>query len=223
MVKGKTKSNTLPKIVITLVVLVLYIVWLQFFGSTELSFYNFLIHLIFLFILGFIYHKDLLNGWTELKKKPTGKKIGLILLYALIFFVVGTVFGGIIRNVASDYDASTNQLYLLFPKVPWGTLFVCFSTIFFYPIIETLVFQKSLRDVINNKYVFVILAATLNLFFQVQNNPTFSEILKASPVVLMSIVSSIIYLRKDNIMYVISARMVYNLIICLIQLIGLFV
>ena len=150
-----------------------------------------------------------------------GKKIFAIFLFTLLFFVVGTVFGGIIRNIISDYDTGTNQLYLLFPKVPWGTLFVCFSTIFFYPIVETLVFQKSLKDVINNKFVFIILAAVLNLFFQVQNNPSISEIIKASPVVIMSIVSSIIYLKKENIMYVIYARMAYNLLICLIQLIGL--
>ena len=219
--KKNKQTNTIPKLVITLLVLILYIVWLQFFGSIELTLSNFMLHLVFLFLLIYIYHKDILNGIKEIRKKTMGKKILAIILFTLLFFVVGTIFGGIIRNIVSDYDTGTNQLYLLFPKIPWGTLFVCFSTIFFYPIIETLVFQKSLRDVINNKYVFVILAAVLNLFFQVQNNPTFSEIVKASPVVLMSVVSSIIYLKKENIMYVIYARMAYNLIICLIQLRGL--
>lgn len=219
--KKNKKANTIPKLAITLLVLVLYIIWLQFFGSIELSILNFLIHIIFLFILIYIYHQDIVKGINEIRKKPMGKKIFAIFLFTLLFFVVGTVFGGIIRNIVSDYDTGTNQLYLLFPKVPWGTLFVCFSTIFFYPIVETLVFQKSLKDVINNKFVFVILAAVLNLFFQVQNNPSISEIIKASPVVIMSIVSSIIYLKKENIMYVIYARMAYNLLICLIQLIGL--
>jgi len=219
--KKNKKANTIPKLAITLLVLVLYIIWLQFFGSIELSILNFLIHIIFLFILIYIYHQDIVKGINEIRKKPMGKKIFTIFLFTLLFFVVGTVFGGIIRNIVSDYDTGTNQLYLLFPKVPWGTLFVCFSTIFFYPIVETLVFQKSLKDVINNKFVFVILAAVLNLFFQVQNNPSISEIIKASPVVIMSIVSSIIYLKKENIMYVIYARMAYNLLICLIQLIGL--
>lgn len=222
MSKKKIKDKKfISQIIITLSVLVIYIIWLQFFGSIELTISNFLIHLGFLSILIFIYHKDIINGIKEIRKKPMKKKVLSILLFTLIFFIVGTVFGGIIRNVVSDYDTGTNQLYLLFPKVPWGTLFVCFSTIFFYPIVETLVFQKSLKDVINNKFVFVILAAVLNLFFQVQNNPSLSEILKASPVVIMSIVSSIIYLKKENIMYVISARMAYNLLICLIQLIGL--
>ena len=219
--KKNKKANTIPKLAITLLVLVLYIIWLQFFGSIELSILNFLIHIIFLFILIYIYHQDIVKGINEIRKKPMGKKIFAIFLFTLLFFVVGTVFGGIIRNIISDYDTGTNQLYLLFPKVPWGTLFVCFSTIFFYPIVETLVFQKSLKDVINNKFVFIILAAVLNLFFQVQNNPSISEVLKASPVVIMSIVSSIIYLKKENIMYVIYARMAYNLLICLIQLIGL--
>ncbi len=219
--KKNKKANTIPKLAITLLVLVLYIIWLQFFGSIELSILNFLIHIIFLFILIYIYHQDIVKGINEIRKKPMGKKIFAIFLFTLLFFVVGTVFGGIIRNIVSDYDTGTNQLYLLFPKIPWGTLFVCFSTIFFYPIVETLVFQKSLKDVINNKFVFVILAAVLNLFFQVQNNPSVSEIIKASPVVIMSIVSSVIYLKKENIMYVIYARMAYNLLICLIQLIGL--
>lgn len=220
--KEKTK-----KLLLTLFVLLIYFIFLLKFSSTKLSFINFLSYLIFLIIIIFIYHKDLKKYYKELKKDK--KKTKSLLLYFVIFFLISTVLSNIILNIVEqntnidfNVDASSQTIFSLFKIFPTGTLFVVFFTCIFIPFVEELVFRKSLRDVINNNIMFIIVSSLISWYFQVSLlNPSLPEFILAISTLLNSIFASFIFIKKDNILYSILPRMMYNIVICLIQFLPL--
>lgn len=220
--KEKTK-----KLLLTLFVLIIYFIFLLKFSSTNLTFINFLTYFIFLIIILFIYSKDLKNYYINLKKDK--KKFKTLLLYFIIFFIISTLLSNIILNIIEqntninfNVDMSNKTIFSLFKIFPSGTLFVIFFTCIFTPFVEELVFRKSIRDVIDNKIIFIIVSSLLSWYFQVSLlNPNISEFVLAISTLLNSIFASYIFVKNDNILYSILPRMMYNIVICLIQLLPL--
>lgn len=215
-----TNQKRYKKLIITFSIWILYFIWLLKIGSTSLTVSNFVLHLMFLFLLVYIYRDDLSKNLLELKSDKK-KNILKLLLYFLLFIgalIIGNIIVTILLN-GIEVDSSNSALYTLFSKVPFGTLFVCFLTIVFYPVVEELVFRKSLRDVITNSYLFVIISSLFTWYFQVTIiNPTMPELITAIPTFVFSLYLSILYVKKGNILYTIFPRMFYNILICAIQL-----
>lgn len=211
------------KIFKTLIVWILYLLWLFIFSGTDLTLINVLSYIAFLGVNIFIYRDDLKDGLKKLKKDK--KKIRTFILYFIIIFailIVSNILIGVISNGAFDSDSSSKSIYSLFEIVPFGTMFVMFITIFFYPIVEELVFRKSLYDVISNPILFIILSSLITWYFQVTLiNPQISEFILALSTLFNSVFASIVLTKKKNIWYAIIPRMAYNLVICLVQLIPL--
>jgi len=229
MPKKKTKKEeNFKKPITSLIVWIIYIVWLLKLSSSELSLTNFLVHLLFILILIFIYKNDLKIAFQNLKtnKGKSGKIIifGLIMLF--IILIVSNILITVITNMMGsefDTDSSSSALFEIFDIVPFGTLFVMFMTIFFYPIVEELVFRKSLYDVIKKPILFIIISSMITWYLQVTlANPHISEFVLSLTVLFNSIFMSILLVKKENILYPIFSRMSYNLVICLINLIPLF-
>ena len=216
--KDKTK-----KLLQTLFVLLIYFIFILKFSSTKLTITNFLSYLIFLTIILIIYYKDLKKYYLDLKKDKN--KVVTILLYFVVFFLLSAIFSNIILNIIEkstsikfNVDTSNKTIFSLFKIFPKGTLFVIFFTCIFTPLVEELVFRKSIRDVIKNNVIFVIVSSLLSWYFQVSLlNPSIPEFVLAISTLLNSLFASIIFVRKDNILYSIFPRMLYNIVICLIQ------
>ena len=125
-------------------------------------------------------------------------------------------------NIDVVKDSSSGALSKVFENVPYGTLFACFLTIVFYPIVEELIFRKSLRPAIKNGVLFVIITSLLSWYFQVTLlNPSISEFVLAIQNLLNSVFMAIIYVKTNNIIYTISSRMLFNIFICTMQLVML--
>ncbi len=216
------------KLLVTIIVFIIYFTFIVFnIINTNLTLGNFFAHLLLLLILVFIYFDDLKKDWKEYKGKK--KNVLTILLFFVIFYVLGTIFSNIIIDFYNSItggstllDSSQNTIYSLFDKVPLGTLFVFFFTIVYVPIVEELVFRKSLGNIINNKVLFVIMSSLLSWYFSVTIlNPTINEFILANGIFLSSIFASIVYVKKKNILYTIFPRMLLNLFVCIVQLIVL--
>lgn len=229
MAKVKKKdSNNYTKILITIFVWCIYVGWLVFLSSTALTLINFLIHLLFLSVMIFIYRNDLKKNIKDLKSKK--KNILLLILFfigCLILLVVSNILIELLLKAFGFPEdtggASSNAIFSLFKVVPFGTLLAIFFTVFFYPIVEELVFRKSLGDVIQNKVLFVIVSSIICWYFQVTLlSPTLLEFIIGIGALLNGIYASIIYIKKKgNVLYTIIPRMLYNVFICVMQLIAL--
>ena len=219
----KIRENNKTKLILTLGVWLLYIVWLLKFSSVKLDLANVLCYVGFLGLLLFIYFDDFKSYFKDFKKNLK-KNILTVFVYFLIFIVILVVSNILISILLPlNPDSGNSAIYDLFSNVPLGTIFACFLTIFFYPIVEELVFRKSLRDVIKNPIVFIILSSLISWYFQVTLiNPKLSEFILTSQFFFNSIFAAIIFVKKNNLLYAIFPRMLYNFFICLMQIIALF-
>lgn len=220
MNKKRKKTDKNNKIISTIVIWILYIIWILKFSSITPTLYNFVMHLLFLVIVIFVFKDDLISNLKELKH--TKKKIFLYFFGFLGIMILSNILISIITNIAGisfTQDSSSDAIAKVFFIIPQGTLFVCFLTIVFYPIIEELIFRKSLRPALKNGFVFVIFTSLLSWYFQVTLlNPNINEFILAIQTFLNSIFAGIIYVKTDNILYTISSRMLFNIFICIMQL-----
>lgn len=225
MVKKKNRKNkSIEKVVPIIIIWILYIIWIIKFSSITPTIYNFIIHLLFLLIVVFIFRKDLLSNLKELKHTRK-KKISRIFLYFLGFLgimILSNILISFITNILGInfiQDSSSDAIAKVFNIIPYGTLFVCFLTIIFYPIVEELIFRKSLRPALKNSVLFVTITSLLAWYFQVTLlNPNINEFILAIQTFLNSIFAGIIYVKTNNIIYTISSRMLFNIFICIMQL-----
>ncbi|MGN0992654.1 MAG: type II CAAX prenyl endopeptidase Rce1 family protein [Bacilli bacterium] len=222
MANKKNKNSN--KIISVIIIWILYIVWILKFSSITPTVNNFIMHLIFLIIVVLIFKKDLVLNLNELKHTRK-KKISRIFLYFLGFLgimILSNILISVITSIAGInfvQDSSSDAIAKVFNIVPFGTLFVCFLTIVFYPIVEELVFRKSLRSALKNSVLFVIVTSLLSWYFQVTLlNPNINEFILAIQTFLNSIFAGIIYVKTNNIIYTISSRMLFNIFICIMQL-----
>ena len=224
MAKKKDKNNKSNKIIPTILAWILYIIWILKFNTITPTVFNFLMHLLFLAIIILIFKDDLILGFKKLKNSKKKSRFEII-LYFLVFIgimVLSNILISIITNVLGMnfiQDSSNDIISKVFNIIPYGTLFVCFLTIIFYPLVEELIFRKSLRPALKNNVLFIIITSLLSWYFQVTLlNPHISEFILAIQTLLNSVFAAIIYVRTNNILYTISSRMLYNLFICIIQL-----
>ena len=210
------------RLFMTVIMWVLYVLWLLFFASVQLTIGNVIGHLLFLVIIVILNFEELKSEYEKFKTDK--KKISKILLYALGLFVVMQVGNVIVSIISEAYevDSSSQTIFSLFEIVPLGTMFVAFTMIMFYPVVEELIFRKSLKAIITNNVFFVIFSSLIIWYFQVTLiNPNISEFIFSFPTFLVMLYLSFIYVKKNNIIYTITTRIIYNVVILIIQVIGL--
>lgn len=227
MSNSKIDKGNIGKLCISVGVWLIYIIWVLKVASTDLTVTNFLLHLVFLGIIVLIYFNDIKKYISDYKKD--GKKgIKSVLIYTLILFgilVVSNILISIISGMMGssfDADSGSKAIGVLFSQAPWGTLFATFLTVIFYSIVEEFVFRKSIRDVVKNPILFVVISSLITWYFQATIfSPKLSEFVISLSVLFNSVFASIVYVKRGNILYTIFPRMIYNLIICGIQLVHL--
>ena len=110
-------------------------------------------------------------------------------------------------------NESVDSLLHIYDKSPFLLLI---STLFYFPIVEELVFKKTFRNFINNKWLFIIVTAVMNGFFEVVfSYNDIMGIINALPLIVFYGMLSYIYYETGNIAVSISYRMIFNLIPCI--------
>ena len=96
------------------------------------------------------------------------------------------------------------------------------NTLFYYPIIEELIFKLSLKEVLKDMWSFVIITGLLNAFFQIVFSMTvWTDLLYLLPYAIFFGSLSYIYYKNDNVLLPIFLRICYNVIPCIIYIIDL--
>lgn len=221
-------NNRKKKILINILVICLYFIWPYFLSSItnlfNLSdninlFISCCVNFIFLFIIIYIY-RDILNKYyNNLKKNFKSNIINSIMIFAIglfLYILFNTLFSVLDVPVLS----SQNSRIEIFKKVP--IMFVL-NTLFYYPVIEEIVFKMSFKEILKNKWYFIIITGLLNAFFQIVfSMANITDLLYLLPYTIFFCSLSYIYYKTDNIMYPIIIRMCYNLIPCIIYIVDLF-
>ena len=209
-------------ILVSLFVVVLYFLWPYILSAVN-SFFNlsdlitlyisFSVNFVFLFIVLYIYRNLINESFGKLKK---GKKENLVL--SIKIFLVGLAIYTILSILlgALNIPISNNQVSMkeIMKKIP--IIFVL-NTLFYYPIIEELVFKLSFKDILKNKWSFIIITGIFNALFQIVFSfGNITDLLYLLPYSIFFSTLSYIYYKTNNIIYPIFLRICYNLIPCII-------
>ena len=220
-------NNKKKKILINILVICLYFIWPYFLNSitnlfnlSEIPYLyvSFGVNFIFLFIIIYVYKDILRKYYSNLKRNFKSIFIGSlkVFLFGLVSYIL---LNSLLDILNIPVLSNQNSMIVMFEKIP--VMFVL-NTLFYYPIIEELIFKMSLKEVLKDKWCFVIITGLLNAFFQIVFSMTvWTDLLYLLPYTIFFGSLSYIYYKNDDVLLPIFLRICYNVIPCIIYIIDL--
>lgn len=175
----------------------------------------FTIDLIYFLILLFIYRKELKEYKNNFSLSLLSKYLPIYLLGVILMGLSNTILTQITGIELASNEENIRTLIKYYP------IYMFFSSVIYAPIVEELIFRKSI-DIFKNKTIFIITSGLLfGLIHVVGNsNESLNEILMGIPYIIMGIDFAYIYSKSKNIFTTISMHSLHNFILIIIQYLG---
>lgn len=200
----------------TLIKLILYYFNINFY-SFDIKYkilITFLIELSYIIIIILLYRKELKEEIIAFKDK-----FKEYIPKYLIIYLIGIALMGISNIIISKITNSSlagNEITIreYIQKYP---LYMLFSSVIYAPIIEELIFRKTLKNILKYKYLFIISSGLIFGLLHI-SEPSLKELLFSIPYIIMGIDFAYIYYKTNNIFTTITFHLCHNLILLIIQL-----
>lgn len=176
---------------------------------------TFIISIFYLLIILFLYKKELFIDLKDFKnnyKKYLSKYIIIYLIGVLLMIIGNTIISKITNQSLSGNEIEIRERITNYP------LIMIFSTIIYAPIIEEIIFRKSIKNIFKNKYLFIIISGLIFGILHIANFKDLNEILYSIPYIIMGLDFAYIYYKTNNIFTTITFHFFHNLILLIIQL-----
>ena len=220
----------LPKILLTICLFVAELLYsycvvlvLQHFGIDITTYSNTLkyqiiigIDLSFMFILFLLYRKTLLKDIT-LYIKNFIKNISTGTKYWIIGLCIMMLSNIIISYYFPGGSANEEAVQNIIKQVP---IYMVFSTIIYAPFVEELIFRKSIRDIIDNDYLYIIISGLTFGFVHTLAGSTLHELIYIIPYGALGSCFAIMHVKTKNIYTSMTFHMIHNAIIVFISIAG---
>ncbi|MBQ9318535.1 MAG: CPBP family intramembrane metalloprotease [Bacilli bacterium] len=171
--------------------------------------YTFISNIILLIILFIIYHKNILSSLKKISLRRILYLFGIIVVVQMITNLLSVALIGVKNH--NTYGGLLPDFLKNYPVL------AIMSLVIIFPIVESITFNKTLRDIINSKWAFIICSS---LFFWLVNLLAFDfrfvSIIATMSCFTTSIVINYFYYKDNNISSVIMVKMIYNLIFLLL-------
>ena len=166
----------------------------------------------------FLYGKELVQEWKTFKKKP-GENFDIAFKYYFIGLAI-MIGSNILINFILKLGNSQNEqaVQSLIKTAPW--LMLIFAGLF-APIIEEIVFRKSLRNVIKNKYIFIFVSGFIFGLLHIigYNLKTPLELLYIIPYGALGFMFALMDYKVDSTYPSIFMHMFHNITLTLLSII----
>lgn len=217
MASWSKKRNPIIKL---LLVFVAYLAYTKFFaiifnliGITDSITISFVADLVFFLGIVILYKDTLKQDFIDFFKKFNLKRKLLIIIGGAVVIFLINILGGIITEIIFPgqdmVDENTEALYSLGSI---STIYTIFKAVIFSVIAEILVYQKTVRDVLDNKWIFIVVSsliyALMNIAYSDFNVISIIDLIRCFA---FGIVLSFIYIRTNNIVSIMFVKFVYNL------------
>lgn len=174
--------------------------------------------LIYILILIFMFHKEIINGLKDLKNNFQERS-----LTAVSCWMIGCVImtGSSIIISALFKSGIANNEELVRKQIQVAPLYMLFTCSVVAPIFEEMVFRRSFRGLIKNNLLFIILSGTCFGLLHIigsYKNPV--DLLYIIPYGSMGCCFAYLLVKTKNITIPIIVHMIHNTILVLIQIIG---
>lgn len=213
----------LSRSIIVLLVYLLYTIVFDsisgMFNMTNKIIVSFIADVCFLAFVLAMYKDKLITDINAFHQKTKFSTRVLVVGGWVLIILAANILGSFSGSLIANVKQTDNNLALF--MLPY--IYTFFKTLIFSSIAEELVFKQSLRDVIDNNIIFIvvstILYATMNIAYtDLEGLAILANML---PYALFAVVTGILYLKyKDNIYVVMTVKVCYNIIPFVILLLG---
>lgn len=167
-------------------------------------FYSLVISIILTTSIIFILKKDLKNDYKDFKKNKN-QYFNTYFKYWLISIALMALSTLIIQNLSNQITPENEELIKELFKI--NPIFTFASAVLIAPILEELVFRKSLRLIFNNELIFIIFSSIIFGAFHVLGG---SNIMFIVPYSIPAIFFALAFLKSNNIFVPISLHFIHN-------------
>ena len=213
MTKKKKKNNTtISFVMISIFFLITYLM-----GYIKSDVIKLIINMLFLGYVLYIY-KDIFKKDIKDFKKNKKKCIKNILLNFLLFTGVILLSNFIMYHVFNGISVSENDYYL---RLNFNSSKLVFAllTILYYPLVEGIVFRKAIRDIIDDKWIFIIFSSLVYYFFNIMfTSLSLYNVFVSLTYFFAMMVLSNMYYKNNNFLSTVIVMSLYNLITVLITI-----
>lgn len=165
-----------------------------------------------------IYYKTLLNDLNFFRKKLS-KNIFTSFKYWLMGFIFMYISNLILTHILKMNIANNEIAIRDFINI--SPILMIFNTIIFSPITEELAFRKSIKDAINNKWLYILISGLLfGLLHIITYIDSPLSLLYIIPYGSFGITFAILYQKTNNIYSTITMHTMHNTIAIIIYLLG---
>jgi membrane protease YdiL (CAAX protease family) len=176
------------------------------FSQVILGYY--IIGILFILILTLSNFKSLKKDFCAYFKhffKNTGKAL-LYLVIAVFIFAIARLVTSLIIKVEPTGDSLITSALESFP------LYIVFVTVIYTPFVEEIIFRKLLSNVITNKYIFMVISASVFGYFHIMNDfSNIGEFISLFiPIAFFGVVLAYSYKKTNNIFIPIVIHLLYN-------------
>lgn len=179
-----------------------------------MSLYEFILTLLLL-VLIFLLYKDELIKEFKLTNKSQIKYIFINVL--IMFFIMG--FSNMISYAVLNGNMISSINNSGVSAINTKNLAIIIRLLILSPIIEELVFRKSVRTIINNDVFFIFFSGfLLGSLYVIAQTPSLVGILSSISYILVGLYLSYSYTKTNNILINILSRIIYNLLMLVIIL-----
>ncbi len=212
-------------VVLLLYILVPYVLNIFLPSITESSNLDLVYRFIFMFLLLllyiFLYREDIIKDIKAFKEHPL-KIIGK----SLLFFVLLIIGSAVISSLIYLINPTPNSSYVnsgILDSLLEKNIFVLIIYVFVLSLFtEQIVFRKVFKDIIKNKYFFIIFSGLIYGIFQVGYNiSSLNDIFAVITFTYAGIILSTAYEKTDNLLAPSFVYLFYNLFVLSGTLLGI--
>jgi len=231
MKKGLAKEFN-QKLITSIFVIILYFAWpilikwlLQLFGiSFEVMsmslwqiIYNVASNVILMVILIMIYRNNFIKFIKEFKEKY--RQYLLIISKYLVLSIIITIIINVTKtHLLNIEEVAENDVILgtYFKQLP---LLMFFMTIIYYPIVEEIVFNHTIKELIKNKWLYIFVSALFFWYFNIAFvGISYVSIVSSFYYFILAFIRASAYYKTDNLLVPIGIKMIYNTFVSIISL-----
>ena len=215
MKKEEKNKNSLKSIMI----IILYFIFpylMKFLSG--IKWLTLLFYMLFALLIIYLYKDTFKNDFKDLKENKK-KYIKSILINVVLIFAVMIITNALIGILLDIKETSENDYSLLamFKKSPIALILL---TSVYYPLVEGVIFRKSVRDIIDNKWMFIMFSSVFYFFFNVAyTSLSLNSIITSLCYLFSMMILSNYYYKSNNFTASVIVMMIYNLIISVISFI----
>ncbi len=207
MKKVQTKDSFIGVLIILLYFALPYLSSL--FINSNLA--NAVISVIFAIAIILIYRKSFDNDFKDFNKNKL-KYVKSILLNLVIILVITIIINLLLVLVFNITETSEND-YSLRTMYKNSPIVLLFLTALYYPVVEGIVFRKTIKEIIDKKWLFIIFSALFYFFFNVAYTSfTLNNILSSLCYFFIMLVLSNYYWKTNNLTASIMVISISNII-----------